>query len=437
MAKFKTKFLSLFLITSISLNMVPFQVMASSRFSTKNKKTTSSQKKLKNIKNEIAQNKNNQKKLDELSKKVQNEVQKASTQLLELQKEIKIIKEDIEKKQKDIAILNGKLTENKEAIKNLENRIAILNKEIEKIKGSLGEVVAKQYCDFKSGGGFSPLMALSSNASMGDMIKKQEYISAESDQANDLINNFTTQSNEMQKNKQELEKRRKNGEELEKRSYSEINILRGKENALNKKNIKMREHCATLSNNLSTIQNKTAEMKKAGEVLQKQQEVLSRYHKESKNQSNQEVASPETNDVQRKRSKSAPAGSLSGKFCFPVPSGRVSSPFGQRRRGYSHKGVDICAPKGTPIRGAGDGTVIAVGHNRPPYSGYGHCVEIDHGNGVRTLYGHMNDVKVKPGQQIQQGQNIGSVGNSGDAGVPHCHFEVRKGGQKVNPSSYY
>lgn len=98
-----------------------------------------------------------------------------------------------------------------------------------------------------------------------------------------------------------------------------------------------------------------------------------------------------------------------------------------------HSGIDFTAPTGTPIYATGNGRVMGESGG----SGYGNHVVIDHGFGYKTLYGHLHKVKVKPGQVVKRGQLIGYVGNTGLSSGPHLHYEVIKGGNKINPINYF
>lgn len=105
-------------------------------------------------------------------------------------------------------------------------------------------------------------------------------------------------------------------------------------------------------------------------------------------------------------------------------------------RGYvntsdkKHRGVDIAAPIGTPIRAAADGTVIYSGSDIP---GYGNMVIVDHGRGWATCYAHNSSNLVKMDQRVGAGQTIAKVGETGQATGPHCHFEVRHKYEAVDP----
>lgn len=114
--------------------------------------------------------------------------------------------------------------------------------------------------------------------------------------------------------------------------------------------------------------------------------------------------------------------------------GRITSHFGGRahpilRLFRFHKGIDIAAPKGTPIRAAADGRVIAGGWN----GGHGQQVRIAHPGGLETSYSHMSAIAASAGSFVHQGQVIGYVGSSGLSTGPHLHYEVRRGGKPVDP----
>ena len=110
----------------------------------------------------------------------------------------------------------------------------------------------------------------------------------------------------------------------------------------------------------------------------------------------------------------------SGSFIWPVPGYKYVS----RWMGNGHRGADICAAYHTTIIASDSGTVVAAGWH---YS-YGNYVEIDHGNGYRTLYGHMSEIAVTQGQAVSQGQTIGYVGSTGNSTGNHCHFEMQYNG---------
>ncbi|KAA5603730.1 peptidoglycan DD-metalloendopeptidase family protein [Roseospira marina] len=118
----------------------------------------------------------------------------------------------------------------------------------------------------------------------------------------------------------------------------------------------------------------------------------------------------------------------------PIDGARISSSFGMRRHpilGYSkmHTGVDFAAPTGTPIYAAGDGVVHYAGRK----GGYGKYVQVRHNAEFSTAYAHMSRIEVENGQRVKQGDIIGRVGATGRVTGPHLHYEIIRGGQKVNP----
>jgi len=95
-----------------------------------------------------------------------------------------------------------------------------------------------------------------------------------------------------------------------------------------------------------------------------------------------------------------------------------------------HPGIDLAGPAGTPIYATADGTVLRAAWNA---GGYGNLVELDHGKGIATRYGHMSAILVSEGQHISRGQQIGRMGSTGRSTGSHLHYEVRIDGRPVNP----
>lgn len=133
---------------------------------------------------------------------------------------------------------------------------------------------------------------------------------------------------------------------------------------------------------------------------------------------------------------------LAAPGIIPVSPGeyhRISDPFGKRvhpitGKVHKHTGIDIAARIGKPIHAAGNGKVISI---RKSNIGYGNRVIISHGYGFKTLYAHMNEIKVKQGDDITRGQVIGTVGNTGSSTGPHLHYEVIFKNIRRNPEFYY
>ena len=122
---------------------------------------------------------------------------------------------------------------------------------------------------------------------------------------------------------------------------------------------------------------------------------------------------------------------------MPADGARYGSPFGNRIDPFTHRlsfhpGVDLVAPSGTPILAAAGGRVIFAG----PKGGYGNAVEIDHGNGLITRYGHASRILVHEGDLVLPLQHVADIGSTGRSTGPHLHFEVLVNGVPVDPMAY-
>jgi murein DD-endopeptidase MepM/ murein hydrolase activator NlpD len=122
----------------------------------------------------------------------------------------------------------------------------------------------------------------------------------------------------------------------------------------------------------------------------------------------------------------------------PVRTATFMSGFGYRSDPFNHHaamhpGLDLAGPVGTPIYATADGVVLRAGWNS---GGYGNLVEIDHGRGITTRYGHMSAILVRPGDHITRGQQVGRMGSTGRSTGSHLHYEVRIDGRAVNPMPF-
>lgn len=122
---------------------------------------------------------------------------------------------------------------------------------------------------------------------------------------------------------------------------------------------------------------------------------------------------------------------------MPADYNFISSGFGYRRDpftgvGAMHAGLDFRGPVGAPIHAAAKGVVSFAARK----AGYGHCIEISHGNGLMTRYAHMSAYRVRVGQEVAAGDVIGAIGNTGRSTGPHLHFEVRINDRAVNPRPF-
>ncbi|MEC7988163.1 MAG: M23 family metallopeptidase [Myxococcota bacterium] len=121
------------------------------------------------------------------------------------------------------------------------------------------------------------------------------------------------------------------------------------------------------------------------------------------------------------------------RFLYPLQ-GRLSSKFGPRvhpisKKKKMHKGIDLAAARGTPIRAIHKGTVSFAGER----GGLGNLVIIDHGKNIQSYYAHCHELKVKTGQRVDHKTIIATVGSTGYSTGPHLHLEIRKNGTPIDP----
>ncbi|HUC91942.1 MAG TPA: M23 family metallopeptidase [Paenibacillus sp.] len=118
----------------------------------------------------------------------------------------------------------------------------------------------------------------------------------------------------------------------------------------------------------------------------------------------------------------------------------LSSPYGTRidpvtgETGVFHDGIDIPAPRGTPVVAAQNGTVVQVSKSS---NGYGNLIRLQHNGGIQSFYAHLSGIGVRLSQRVLRGEVIGWVGSTGKSTGPHLHFGMSQNGQSVNPQSYW
>jgi murein DD-endopeptidase MepM/ murein hydrolase activator NlpD len=123
------------------------------------------------------------------------------------------------------------------------------------------------------------------------------------------------------------------------------------------------------------------------------------------------------------------------ELLFPVRGAYISSEFGGRKGTY-HRGVDLAAAIGTPIRACASGKVIASGRYKF-LTGYGNAILLSHGDRVFTYYAHLHTLKVSKGNMVNRGEVIGTVGNTGKSNGPHLHLELIIHDKNHNPVPYF
>lgn len=253
---------------------------------------------------------------------------------------------------------------------------------------------------------------------IGDFLNKAEYISQMSSYDRKMLREFQKVVEDVEKKEASL-----------KEEYAELEVIQseliGKQNEvqvmLDTMNVELADLEKQIGENAATLQNLIAQ---AEEEKRKQQEAAAAQQQQIANNGGGSSYVPPT---------SAPVVSGNGQFTNPCPGGYVSSTFGYRDfDGAFHKGLDLAAPAGTPTYAAAAGTVVIAGWS----SSAGNWVVINHGNGFVTKYMHHTALTVSAGQTVAKGQQIGTVGNTGNSFGAHLHFQVELNGTAVNPQAY-
>lgn len=169
-------------------------------------------------------------------------------------------------------------------------------------------------------------------------------------------------------------------------------------------------------------------------------DIIKTYTKDVEEINNVEIAKVSTNikdkiKVDRQKEETKQQSTVNGIYLAVNPvSGHITSRFGSREviRDHEHKGLDIAAKTGTPIKAVADGTIIHSGE----MGGYGNLIIIDHGNGVKTYYGHCSKLYVKKGDTVKTGETIAAVGSTGNSTGSHLHLEIRLNNEILNPLKY-
>ncbi len=228
------------------------------------------------------------------------------------------------------------------------------------------------------------------------------------------------------------------------------NALRSEKSSLQQQNVQLQAQAKNARQQLASLQSLATEVamtygilrwqntpfRAASETLrgtQSLQTSLSQFHFLVQNAS---IVSMASADGLRLLPGAVPVNSRLVPALWPVI-GPITASFGEREDPFSgepafHPGVDIGAPYGTPVLAAASGVVVFAGREE----GYGRLVVIDHGFGISTVYAHLSSYTLEASEQVDRGQVIGYVGDSGRSTGPHLHYEVRIDNTPVNPWRY-
>lgn len=397
--------------------------------------------------------------LDKETQEKQSEIDKLEEQKKDASKDLNELLENIEKTNLKLKKQQEAVTKEKQEIKRIADKIQALKKEIKARQEVLNERARTLQ---KNGTADNYLSLLMDSDDFSDLIDRVGIVTTIVKADKTIMDEQNRDKNDLkdtqEKEKKQLAKVKQLAEEVKiARNNMESQKLEKNDLILNlakKKHLSQSEK-ATLESQKGSLNE--AESQVASALTSEKSRIA-----EAKRQAEAEKKAAKAADeskqqtVQQHDTVARSAGSSSsstektadnsgnGMFIKPA-AGMLTSPFSDRTNPVtgqheSHKGQDIATGGTVPIHAAASGTVVFAGFgvSGSGYGGYGYVVEINHGNGYQTLYGHMKagSLKVTAGQHVSQGQEIGIMGATGQATGQHLHFEIHKNGVPVNPAPY-
>lgn len=377
---------------------------------------------LRNQKQEIQNEINNiQEKLDTIS------AEKAETEeyLTSLEAKITLLQDKIDALESQKSALQAEIDAIEENIEKTEDEIEKTQVEIDKKQAEFDESY-NLYCQrlraMYVSGSVSNLEILLSSADMSAILTRSQMIKSVSEQDSAQLDDLMKKMEEIESKKQELEIKR---------------------NELNDDKSQLEENKQSLQSSIDEIDASKSQLDaqaaEANALMKKLASQSSEYMEMI--ETNQDKIAEVEAEIRRATSSgssgsgsiSGSTGSGSGVLSYPTDSRTVSAGYPNYSSGRYHGGIDFPVSTGSNVYAAASGTVILVQYLT--YS-YGYYVVIDHGDGLSTLYAHNSQLLVSVGQSVSRGQVIAKSGSTGNSTGPHCHFEVRVNGTRVNPWNY-
>lgn len=383
--------------------------------------------------------------LRDKKQKIQNQIDAAQSKINKLSGQKKDTEEYISALDTKIQALKDKISTLKSEANDLQNNIDTVKGKISDTANQINKIQAEidakqaefdktfdEYCQrlraMYVSGHASNLEVLLTSSDISSILTRSEMIKSVSKKDSDTLNTLMDKMNEIEKDKADLEKKR-------------IDLKKDKE--------KLQTQKSKLDENIKTVNASKTELDKevseANAMMRKLNSQTAEYQ-ESISDNEDEIARIEAQiaaEIRKAQASSSVntgsssgsygSGAYSGTLGYPTSSRRVSAGYPNYSSGRYHGGVDFPVPSGSSVHAAASGTVIIAKNLN--YS-YGHYLVIDHGNGLSTLYAHNTTLLVGVGSHVTKGQVIARSGSTGNSTGPHCHFEVRVNGTRVNPFNY-
>lgn len=374
----------------------------------------------------------------------------------ELRDEKKKIQAEIDKKQSEISALKAEKSKQQEYVSALQGKVSLqqdkldsLNKEKNALQSEINEIEAKikstvaeidkaqveidkkqaefeeiyqQYCQrlraMYISGNVSTLEVLLESGDMSSVLTRAQMVKCVSAQDSATLDSLMQKMQEIEAEKKALEEKKVELGENKKKLDSQKAELQSSIDEVNKVKAELNKEVAECNAAIRELASTESEIMETIETDRDAQRKI-----------DAEIAAASAS------SSNAPSNYTpgSGRLAYPTSYRRISAGYPNYKSGAYHGGVDFPCPTGTPVYAADSGYVAIA--KSLTYS-YGKYILINHGNGLSTLYAHNSQLCVSQGQAVEKGQLIAYSGSTGNSSGPHCHFEVRLNGNRVNPLSY-
>ncbi len=367
-------------------------------------------------------------------KKIQAEIDKK-------QSEISALKAEKSKKQEYASALQGKVSLQQDKLDSLNSEKKALQNEISDIEAKIEttvdeidkaqveidkkqaefEEIYEQYCQrlraMYISGNVSTLEVLLESGDISSVLTRAQMVKCVSQQDSATLDSLMKKMQEIEEEKKALEQKKVELNEDKKKldtQKAELQKSIDEVNAVKAELDREVAECNAIIRELADTQSEIQEIIDADRSAQRKIDA--------------EIAAA---SISAKPSGTYTPGS--GQLGYPTSSRTISAGYPNYKSGAYHGGVDFRCPTGTPVYAADSGYVAIA--KSLTYS-YGKYILINHGNGLSTLYAHNSQLLVSQGQAVEKGQIIAYSGSTGNSTGPHCHFEVRLNGNRVNPLSY-
>ncbi|MBR1762328.1 MAG: peptidoglycan DD-metalloendopeptidase family protein [Eubacterium sp.] len=366
-----------------------------------------------------------QSQIDEAEKKIS----KLASEKKETQEYIAALDKKIQLKQDQIDVLQADANELQSEINSIESSIDRAEKQIEKTQKEIDKKQAQfdktydEYCQrlkaMYVSGHASNLEVLLTSTDISSILTRSQMIKSVSEKDSETLDYLMVQMEQIEKDKAELE--------------AKINKLSEDKKKLEKDKKELTSQISTIESSKRELDNEVAECNALIRKLSSQSAEYQESIEENESALRKVEAEIQAAYARASRTGSTGSGAHSGALGYPTDYRSISAGYPNYSSGRYHGGVDFPCPSGSNVYAAASGTVIVAKNLN--YS-YGHYLIVDHGNGLSTLYAHNTTLLVGVGSHVNKGQIIARSGSTGNSTGPHCHFEVRVNGTRVNPLNY-